>query len=125
MKFARIVFFLAGIWGLLILTPMYFMESEVARQSGPVTHPEHYYGFIGVALTWQVLFLVLSKDPARYRLMMLPAVLEKISFALSTFILYQLDRVASTIAAIAGIDLIWAILFIAAFLKTGNSQKQT
>jgi|SRR5579872_615904 len=38
-----------------------------------ITHPEYFYGFLGGALAWQFLFLVLSTDPVRYRPMILPA----------------------------------------------------
>ncbi|MGH7494644.1 MAG: hypothetical protein ACREOO_19905 [bacterium] len=70
MKFAKWVFRIAGIYGLIVLTPMYFTEGQISRDFPPApTHPEYYYGFIGVALAWQVLFLLLSKDPLRYRIM--------------------------------------------------------
>ena len=35
MKFARIVLLLAGIYGLLILTPIYFIENEIGRDTPP------------------------------------------------------------------------------------------
>jgi hypothetical protein len=118
MKFARIVFLLAGIWGFLILTPLYFMEPEFARKLQPIAHPEYYYGFLSVALAWQFLFLLLAKDPARYRFMMLPAIVEKAGFVLTMFILYQSDRISAPTAGISSIDLLWAILFACSFLKT-------
>ena len=40
MKFAKIVFWIAGIWGVLILTPLYFMFDTIGRQDPPaITHP--------------------------------------------------------------------------------------
>jgi hypothetical protein len=54
MKFAKIVFWGAGIWGVLVLTPLYFMYDLIGRQEPPpITHPGFYYGFAGVALAWQ------------------------------------------------------------------------
>lgn len=123
MKFARIVFLLAGVWGFLILTPLYFMEPEFARLLQPITHPEHYYGFLSVALTWQLLFLFLAKDPARYRLMMIPSIVEKAGFVLTVFILHQSGRIPASTAAISSIDLLWAILFAIAFFKTKPSEQ--
>jgi hypothetical protein len=80
MRFARIVFLVAGIYGILILSPLYFLEARIGREQPPsITHPEYFYGFVGAGLAWQVLFLVLSTNPVRYRAMILPAVLEKIS----------------------------------------------
>jgi hypothetical protein len=64
--FARRVFTLAGLYGVLVLVPQYFMEDQVGRDfPPPITHPENYYGFIGVALAWQVLFFILARDPVR------------------------------------------------------------
>ena len=61
-------FFVAGIYGLLILAPIYFMENKIGRETPPaITHPEYFYGFLGAGLAWQVLFLALSRDPVRYR----------------------------------------------------------
>src|ERR1700730_5923016 len=93
MRFAKIVFFVAGIYGLLILTPMYFLEDKIGRDTPPaITHPEHFYGVVGVALAWQVLFLVLSTDPVRYRAMILPAVLEKVGWGLALSVLFSQHR---------------------------------
>jgi hypothetical protein len=80
MRFAKIVFWCAGVWGFLALTPLYFLLSTIGRQDPPaITHPDFYYGFVGAALAWQVAFLVIATNPARYRWMMVPAVLEKLS----------------------------------------------
>jgi hypothetical protein len=35
MKFAKIVFWVAGIWGLLVLTPLYFMFGLIGRNDPP------------------------------------------------------------------------------------------
>jgi len=40
MKFSKIIFWIAAIWGVLILTPLYFMFNAIARQDPPpITHP--------------------------------------------------------------------------------------
>jgi len=50
-RFARRVFTADGFRGVLVVFPLYFLESWVgARQPPPVTHPEFYYGFVGVTL---------------------------------------------------------------------------
>jgi hypothetical protein len=119
MKFARYVFLIAGIYGILVLAPQYFMEARTGIDFPPaITHPEHYYGFIGVALAWQVLFLILSKDPVRYRLMMIPSVLEKFSFGIAIIALYLQHRVSPFLLGFAIIDLIFGALFILAYAKT-------
>jgi len=40
MKFARIVFWVACVWGLLVITPLYFMFDLIGRKDPPpITHP--------------------------------------------------------------------------------------
>ena len=117
MIFARRVFLVAGVYGILALVPMYFFED---RLSPPLTHPEHFYGFVGVALAWQVLFLILSRDPVRYRPMMVPAVLEKLAFGVAVVVLFLQGRVAAPALGPAAIDLMLAGLFGAAYWRTAS-----
>lgn len=45
--FARRVFLVAGIWGLLIMVPQYVLEDRIGRLTPPpITHPEYFYGFV-------------------------------------------------------------------------------
>jgi len=79
MNFARRVFFWSGVYGLIVLLPQYFLEAKTGRDFPPaITHPEFFYGFIGVGLAWQVLFLIIAQDPVRYRPVMLCGALEKV-----------------------------------------------
>ena len=83
MRFAKVVFLVAGIYGLIVLLPLYFMEEQTGRDyPPPITHPEYYYGFTGVAVAWQLAFLVMSREPVRYRPLMIPAIVEKASFGI-------------------------------------------
>jgi len=75
-RFAKQVFLVAGIYGIVVLLPQYFVEWGLDLPM-PITRPEHFYGFIGVALSWQFLFLVIARDVERYRPLMLVGVLEK------------------------------------------------
>ena len=119
MRFAKIVFTVAAVYGLLVLVPQYFLEDRYGRDfPPPINHPEHYYGFIGLAVAWQVAFLLIARDPVRYRPMMLVAVLEKLSFGAAVPVLYLLGRVAPLVLVPAGIDLLLGALFVAAYLKT-------
>lgn len=114
--FARRVFLIAGTYGLLVLLPQYFMENSLSRNfPPPLTHPEHFYGFIGVALAWQVVFLLIAHDVQRYRLLMLPAILEKVSFGGAALVLYEQGRAAPLVACAGTIDLVFAACFIVAF----------
>jgi hypothetical protein len=123
MRFARVVFLVAGIYGLSVLVPQFFLEAKVGRDSPPpITHPEFFYGFLCVAVAWQVLFLILSRSPVRYRPMMIPAVLEKIGFPIAAVILYLQDRMAPIVLAPASLDLVLCVLFVIAYVKTATAE---
>lgn len=111
----------AGIYGILVLAPQYFMETRIGQDfPPPITHPEHFYGFIGVALAWQVVFLVMSRDPLRYRLMFIPAILEKLSFGVPGIVLYLQGRLSPVILGAGCVDLIFAALFAWCFRATAR-----
>ena len=119
MRFARWVFLLAGVSGVLMIAPMYFLESQVGHeQPPPVNHPEFYYGFAGVTLAWQFMFLVIGADPIRYRLAMLPALIEKASFVIAVVVLFALERVPAVLLGFAAMDGTWFVLFATAYLRT-------
>lgn len=119
MKFARRVFAGAAVYGVLALVPQYFLEERIGRDyPPPITHPEHFYGFVGVALAWQVLFLLIARDPVRYRPAMPIAVLEKLVFAVPAVVLFVRDRVPAAVLGFGLIDLVLAVLFLAAFRAT-------
>lgn len=66
MKFAKVVFRIAGIWGLLVITPLYFLFDLISHNDPPpITHPGVFYGFVGAALAWQIAFLFIARDPVR------------------------------------------------------------
>ena len=119
MIFARRVFLIAGVYGLMVLLPMYFLEGRIGRDTPPpITHPEFFYGFLGVAVAWQAAFLVISRDPVRFRPLMLPAVLEKASFGLPAIALWLGGRLAAPMLAAGLIDLTLGVLFVVAYLRT-------
>jgi hypothetical protein len=123
MKFAKIVFLVASIWGVLILAPLYFMFDRISAQDPPpITHPAFYYGFVGVALTWQIAFFVISRDPIRLRPMMILAALEKFSFGIPVVVLYLQSRLHGADLLFAGVDSVLAILFLVSFFKTSPSR---
>lgn len=122
MAFARLTFLIAGIYGLVILLPQYLLEARTGRDFPPaITHPEYYYGFIGVAVAWQIAFLVLAKDPVRYRPMMIPAIIEKGSFGIAVVLLFVLNRVSLPMLGAGLVDLILGALFVIAYMRTLDS----
>ena len=46
MKLARWIFGIAGVYGILVIAPLYFMEARIGHDDPPaITHPEYFYGF--------------------------------------------------------------------------------
>ncbi len=108
MKFAKIVFWIAGVWGVLVLTPLYFMFDLIGRTDPPViTHPAFYYGFAGTALAWQFAFFVIATDPVRYRPLMIPSVVEKFSYGIAVVILVRSNACTITIYYLPGQIYCW------------------
>lgn len=117
--FARRAFRWAGIYGLIVLLPQYFLEGQIGRDFPPaITHPEHFYGFIGVALAWQFAFLTIARDPVRFRPLMLPAILEKLSFGIAAIVLFGMGRIPLLVLAPALVDLGLATAFAVAYRST-------
>jgi hypothetical protein len=119
MRFAKRVFVIAGVWGLLIVPPMFFVRTAFERQYPPVnTHPEFYYGFAGVTTAWQLAFLVIGSDPVRFRPLMWAAIAEKVAWVTTVLTLFLLGQLASGMLVFGGIDLFLGVLFVLAFVKT-------
>ena len=119
MKFARVVFLIAGVWGLTILTPLYFTFDLVGRSYPPaITHPDFYYGFVSVAWVWQIAFLTIGSNPVRHRPFILVAILEKLIYVTAMVSLYVNGYLHVSQVAVAVPDLTLAILFVAAFVIT-------
>ncbi|MBA3913768.1 MAG: hypothetical protein H0X25_07910 [Acidobacteriales bacterium] len=121
MKFAKFVFVIAGVWGVLVLTPLYFIFDRIGVQDPPpITHPGFYYGFAAVGLAWQVAFLVIGFSPARLRPMMIPAALEKFGYVATVLVLFQQQRMKAPDLAFAVTDGVLGLLFLAAWFKTSR-----
>ena len=119
MRFARFAFTAAGIWGIVVLTPLYWLVDVTGRAYSPPTdYPHFFYGFLSVAMAWQIAFLVIGSDPARYRPLMIPAVLEKLGHVGGVAALYGNARISVTDAQAAIPDLLLAVLFLVAFATT-------
>jgi hypothetical protein len=122
MKFAKIVFWIAGIWGFLVITPLYFMFDLIGQKDPPpITHPAFFYGFVGLALAWQVAFCIIATDPVRYRPLMVPSVLEKSTYVIAVVILVAQNRMRSSDLIFAATDGSLGILFVIAYFKTRPS----
>jgi hypothetical protein len=122
-RFSRIVFLLAGIYGIGVLTPGFFSEKVTTRMMPPaITHPEFYYGFFGVALAWQVAFLIIASDPARFRPIIPAGILAKLIYFVSCFVLYLRGRAPLLVVGGATVDLMLAALFAMAYVRLKSTQ---
>jgi hypothetical protein len=119
MRFARIVFLGAGVWGIVVLTPLYWLLDVTGRRYAPPTeYPHFFYGFLSVAMAWQLVFLLIGSNPARFRPLMIPSVLEKLGYVGTLAVQYAQARISMTDAQPAVPDLLLGVLFIVAFVRT-------
>jgi len=125
MKFAKIVFWAAGIYGALVLAPLYFIFNAIGvKDPPPITHPGFYYGFVGAGLAWQFAFFVVATDPVRYRPLMIPSIFEKWSFGVAMTALFLQGRIHPFDFALAGFDSLLGLLFLLSFFATRKKSRQ-
>ena len=126
MRFARRVFRIAGVYGLLVTFPLYFMEQKMDLDyPPPITHAEYYYSFAGITLVWQILFFLIASDPARYRKLMILSVLEKVTLVPTFLILFPRGRFPVLWLPLMAIDLTLGILFLISYIITKDPQGAT
>jgi hypothetical protein len=120
MTFARRVYRIAGIYGLIAMLPQYFLEQKTGIDyPPPITHLEFFYGFIGITVAWQLAFLVISTDPVRFRPLMPVTLVEKMTFVIAIAVMWLMARpVPPPIVAGAAIDAVLFVLFTMAYLRT-------
>ena len=124
MKFAKVVFWIAGIWGFLVILPLYFMFVLIGRKDPPpITHPGFYYGFVGLALAWQIAFCIIATDPTRFRPMMIPSMVEKFTYAPAIVILVLQHRTNPRDLLFSFTDFFLGVLFVIAYLKTPSTKR--
>ena len=122
MRFAQVVFAVAGIWGIVVLTPFYWLVDVTGRvYDPPAEYPHFFYGFFTVALAWQIAFLVIASNPTRFRTFMIPAMIEKLGYVATLVVMYGQQRVAQVDAVAAVPDGLLGLLFILAFVKARAS----
>ncbi len=118
MQFAKWVFRIAGIYGVVLMAPMFFLEPAFNAQGQPLTHPDHFYGFVGITLAFQFVFLTMSRDVARFRPLIPVCMFEKIVFPAAVWPLYLAGRTPGIVTVFATIDILWAVLFMLSWFRT-------
>jgi hypothetical protein len=124
-RFAKFVFVGAGVWGIAVLTPFYWLVDVTGRRYAPPTeYPHFFYGFFAITMAWQFAFLVIGSNPIRFRPLMVPSMFEKFSYVVTLVVLYNQARISAADFQAAIPDLLLGSLFLAAFVKTRVSASQ-
>jgi len=114
-RIARRTFAIAGIYGLIVLLPLFFVEPWLAP---PLSRPEDYYGFLGSATAFQFVYLTIASDPVRFRPLMPVAVLAKEFFFVTMLSLSLEGRAAGPGMVLASIDGAIGLAFAYAWWRT-------
>lgn len=124
MKFAKWVYRIVGILGILEIAPLFFSETQIGINMPPaINHPEYFYGFAGITLVWQLAFLVISGDPARYRALIPITILEKAAYVLPSLWLLSQGRLPTQILIFPLLDLVYGLFFAVAFFAMRQQEK--
>lgn len=119
MRFAKWVFLGAGVWGLAVLAPLFWLVDITGRSyPAPTDYPQFFYGFLVIAAAWQIAFLAIGTNPVRFRLLMIPATIEKLGYVSMLILMRGQSRISALDAQPAWPDLVLGLLFVAAFVKT-------
>jgi hypothetical protein len=113
------IFAAAGLHGPVVLLPLCFLETRLGIDDPPaITHPEYCQDFAGTAVAWQLAFLVIATNT----LVMLASIVEKVTYGVSVLLLYVTARANTMTLGFGLIDLMWAILFAFAWLRTAAAE---
>jgi hypothetical protein len=72
-------------------------------------------------MVWQLAFILIARDPTRFRPMMIPAILEKLVYSIPVIILVLQKRMHPADLVFSATDLLLAVLFLIAYLRTPHS----
>jgi hypothetical protein len=108
--FARVVFAVAGLFGLGQMISLY--QPGISPMA---------YALLGTLGAWQVLFLLIAWKPVELRPAMIPAVLEKLFWCVSLFVVYSRGSLTSVdFAAYATPNGLLGVLFALAYFRTSR-----
>jgi hypothetical protein len=72
---------------------------------------------LSASLAWQAAFLIISRDPSRYRSLMPALFLEKLLYPATVFVLYSQGRVRPKMLGGSMLDPLWLALFVTVWIK--------
>ena len=108
--FASRVFRYAAIYGVIVLLPLYLLP---VPDTWRLTH----LGFVGLALVFQAMFWIISRDPLHYRALVPIAIAEKLVFGIPALVLLLLGRANPVQAGFGMVDLFLAGMFFLAMRR--------
>ena len=108
-RFAGRVYRWAAIYGIVVLALAYFQ---------PVPDPWHltHIGFVGTALVFQGVFLVIARDPRRFEPLMPVTLFEKLCFGIPAVAFAARGQAPVLSGVFGAIDLALGALFLLAWL---------
>lgn len=114
-RFVSRIFRIAAIYGVIVLAPLYLAP---VPDPWRVTH----FGFIGLALVFQGMFWIISRDPLHYRALIPIAIWEKLCFGIPAVGFFLRGQVDTIVGVFGALDLFWALVFTFAMrrLAQGN-----
>jgi len=119
MKFAKWIFLVSGIFGLITTIPLAFTEKKMLVQQ-----PEFYYGFVFLDICLQIVYIIIATSPIRFRPMMIPAFLAKASGLIALSWLYLINRVTPQWMVIGAVDGVFAVLFLIGYFLTSKNYEK-
>jgi hypothetical protein len=121
MRALKTLLAVCGIYGIVVLFPLYFLEARIGHDNPPpITHPEYFYGFVGIGVVWQLAILLVARDPLRYRPLLGLCVFEKLSFGIAGPLLAMQGRSPRSLFAFGAVDLLMALAFAYAYARLGK-----
>jgi hypothetical protein len=119
MAFARLAYLIAGLWGVIVIALGYASYISGTDQGlVAIARPEIVHGFFLLAMPWQLLFIVISRDPARYYAIMPITVLEKLPFAAVTLAMFAKAQVSPMMGFFGAMDGLFGVMFCVAYWLT-------
>ncbi|MDF1834196.1 MAG: hypothetical protein P1U62_04850 [Alteraurantiacibacter sp. bin_em_oilr2.035] len=105
--FAQRVFLIAGAYGFVAVPIIYFTDA-------PDPHRLMYFAFAGIALVFQGVFIVISRNPGRYAPLMPLCIFEKLSFGVPAVAFWSRGQAEMNLGLGGIVDLVFAALFFIA-----------
>ena len=121
MRFAKFVFIGAGLWGFLVLAPFIWLHDISGRAYPPPTeYPHFFWGFFAITTAWQLAFLIIARDPQRFRPIIPAAILEKLVYVVACVVLLAGGRIPPIVALGGAGDFILGTLFTISYFRLKN-----